>query len=282
MIAGTLLLVVGFLAGTARAEIPLPPELAGVGVAARIGTRLDPTLGFTAEDGRAVRLGDIFDGKRPVVLALAWYRCTMVCGLLLAGLADAARRVDPPPGAAWRLLAVSYDPADTVADAREAHRRAMLRVPAGLDWAFWTGPAASLSALATALGVRVARDPRDGGLLHPVVAFVLSPDGVIAGALYGPTFDPVALGDALRAATGGEGPPVAPPGDTRGSLVAPLHPIVCARPQNPPPVYRAWLQAAGLLGGGLTASILVALGLCARRAARGPRSTRAPRGPAPR
>ena len=40
---------------------------------------------FVDENGRDVRLGDYF-GKRPVVLALVYYECPMLCTQVLNGL----------------------------------------------------------------------------------------------------------------------------------------------------------------------------------------------------
>jgi protein SCO1/2 len=228
----------------ARAEIPLPPGLADVGVTPHLGVALDPSIQFRDAEGGAVRLGDVLDGKRPVVLALAWYRCKMVCGVLLRGLAEAAARAPVPPGAAWQLLSVSYDDADTAEDARAARARTLAYLGGDAPWAFWTGSAPAIQALTQGLGVRVARS-REGDILHPVVVFVLSPDGRVRELLDGPAFDPAVLGAALaRAAL----PPTA--------LTMPPPPLVCARPMTIPPVVALWTRmAAGAVIVGLLAVV---------------------------
>jgi protein SCO1/2 len=237
----------------ARADIPLPPGLADVGVRTRAGAHVDLDLAFQAEDGSETRLGAAFDGEHPVVLALAWYRCKMVCGLLLSGLADAAAQVDPPPGPTWRLLTVSYDAADTVDDAREARHRARDRFGGAVPWEFWVGESGPLAALRAELGVRVAKDPRSGEIAHPVVVFVLSGDGVVTQVLHGPSVDAGGLAAAIAAARTFPTPTI-PPGNA----------LVCAHPEDPPAVYRAWVQAAGMTGLGVVALALLA----ARRARR--------------
>ena len=46
------------------------PEVAkGIGVDSKLGDRIDPDLTFTDEDNNFVRMGDFFDGKRPVILS---------------------------------------------------------------------------------------------------------------------------------------------------------------------------------------------------------------------
>src|SRR2546422_2634001 len=47
-------------------------------------------LTFHDEAGRVVRLGDYFAGK-PVILALVYYSCPMLCNQVLQGLASSLR-----------------------------------------------------------------------------------------------------------------------------------------------------------------------------------------------
>ena len=101
-VRGVLLAVVaaGALAGpggrtaAAQRSEPLPPALAGVGITEHLGARIPLGLDFTAEDGTPVRLSTYFDGKRPVILTLNYYRCPMLCGLLLHGLVDGMKDID--------------------------------------------------------------------------------------------------------------------------------------------------------------------------------------------
>ena len=61
-----------------------------VGIDQKIGQQLPLDLVFKDETGRDVRLGEYF-GARPVVLALAYYECPMLCTLVLNGLTSALR-----------------------------------------------------------------------------------------------------------------------------------------------------------------------------------------------
>ena len=49
-------------------------------------------LEFPDEDGGTVRLGHYFTGDRPVILTLGYYRCPMLCTLVLNGLVDGLTR----------------------------------------------------------------------------------------------------------------------------------------------------------------------------------------------
>ncbi len=53
---------------------PLPPELQGVGLTQKLGASLPLQAEFKDEYGKKVRLKDYFDGKRPVLLTLNYFR----------------------------------------------------------------------------------------------------------------------------------------------------------------------------------------------------------------
>ena len=75
-------------------------------------------LAFTDPDGATVRLGDLFDGKRPVVLVLAYFRCPMLCDLVQQGVVSALRGSGLRPGRDVRAVTISIDPHDTRGNAR--------------------------------------------------------------------------------------------------------------------------------------------------------------------
>ena len=56
-----------------------------------------------------MRLGDYF-GKRPVVLALAYYECPMLCTQVLNGLVTALTVMNFEPGREFDVVAVSFNP----------------------------------------------------------------------------------------------------------------------------------------------------------------------------
>src|SRR5690606_14697835 len=59
-----------------------PAELDGIVYEQRLGAQVDLDLAFTDSNGSSVRLGDYF-GDKPVVLALVYYDCPMLCTLEL-------------------------------------------------------------------------------------------------------------------------------------------------------------------------------------------------------
>src|SRR5580698_7803646 len=69
-----------------------PPRLENVGIEQRLDAQVPPGLIFRDEAGKDVKLGEYF-GRKPMILNLVYYNCTMLCGEALAGLASAMRLV---------------------------------------------------------------------------------------------------------------------------------------------------------------------------------------------
>ena len=86
-----LLVPVLYLYGAAaRAESA--DVLKQVGFDQRLNEQVPLDLEFVDDMGTAVRLGDYF-GQKPVILVLAYYRCPMLCTLVLNGLTQAMRNL---------------------------------------------------------------------------------------------------------------------------------------------------------------------------------------------
>jgi len=216
--AGTVVLIIAvFITSGAAAQgkfsspalaPPTPPRpVLEADIEERLGHRVDPSLAFTDADGRTVHLGDRGSGGQPVVLVLAYYRCPMLCGLVLHGVVEGMKKLDWQLGREYRAVTVSFDPRDTpaAAEQKQASALAGLGRPAvrGGDWPFLVGQESSIRALAEAVGFRYAYDARTDQYAHPAAAIILTPDGRVSRYLYGVTFSARDLRLALLEA--GEG-----------------------------------------------------------------------------
>ena len=65
----------------------------GIDIVERLGERAQIDVPLVDHEGKVVRLRD-YMGKRPVILALVYYRCPVLCGLLLSGMAKALQSLD--------------------------------------------------------------------------------------------------------------------------------------------------------------------------------------------
>src|SRR5581483_5259352 len=90
---------------------PLPAALAGVGIDQKLDSLIPLDLHFRDEFNRSVPLSTYFHGK-PVLLALVYYRCPMLCTQILNGVEASLKAVSLNPGQDFEVLSVSFDPKD--------------------------------------------------------------------------------------------------------------------------------------------------------------------------
>ncbi|WP_437292469.1 SCO family protein [Sorangium sp. So ce426] len=194
----------------AAADPPsLPPAAREADIEERLGSAIDTALHFTDMDGRRAPLAEHFDGRRPVLLVLAYYRCPTLCGLVLRGLVAGMAKLDYRLGEDYRALTVSFDPRDTPATAARKRTAALSALglagaPTPETWPFLTGALPEIRALAGDLGFRFAYDPRTEQYAHPAAVFVLTPEGRISRILYGIEFSPLDLRLSLLEASRGQ------------------------------------------------------------------------------
>src|SRR5690606_39503276 len=87
----------------------IPEPLKKVGIEQRLGEQLPLTAEFKDEDGKLVKLGDYFKNGRPVILALVYYECPMLCNQVLNGLTGSLKGVSFDAGKEFEVVAISFD-----------------------------------------------------------------------------------------------------------------------------------------------------------------------------
>ncbi len=181
------------------------PILREVGIDQKLDQAIPLDLEFTDESGRTVRIGDYF-GKRPVVLALVYYECPMLCTQVLNGLVGSLEALAFNPGAEFEVVVLSFDPGETpalAANKRETYLRRYSRPGTDAGWHFLTGRETAVKALADAVGFRYAYDEAIDQYAHPAAITVLTGEGRVSSYLYGIEFAPRDLRLALVEATEG-------------------------------------------------------------------------------
>jgi len=205
-----LVLVLGVPAG-ARAqgagmpEPPLDPAskkpliLEKVGIDQKIGQQLPLDLQFVDDHGAPVRLGDFF-GTRPVVLALAYYECPMLCTQVLNGMTGALKPLSFDAGTDFEVVVVSINPREgprLAAEKKANYIERYGRPETARGWHFLTGTDASIKSLASAIGFRYAFDENIQQYAHGAAIYVATPKGIVARYLLGIDFSPKDLRFAL-------------------------------------------------------------------------------------
>jgi protein SCO1/2 len=195
--------------GTPASVMPSP--LTEVGFDQRLNERVPLDVELVDEEGRTRALGAYF-GARPIVLAFVYYDCPMLCTQVLSAMTSALRVLSLEPGKDFDIVAVSFDPRETPADA--ATTKAVFierygRSSAGEGWHFLTGSEASIARLTSAAGFRYVWDEETRQFAHPSGIVVLTPDGRLARYLFGLEYGPRDLRLSLvEAAAGRIGSPI--------------------------------------------------------------------------
>jgi protein SCO1/2 len=173
--------------------------LSQVGIDQKIGQQLPLDLVFRDENGRDVRLGEYFNGK-PVVMALAYYECPMLCTQVLNGMTAALKMVEMDAGKDFEIVVVSIDPKDNfrlAANKKLTYVENYGRPATAAGWHFLTGAETSIKPLADALGFRYAYDANIKQYAHGAALYVTTPKGVVSRYLLGIDFAPRDLRLAL-------------------------------------------------------------------------------------
>jgi len=188
-----------------------PSMLKDIGIDQRLDAPLPLSLPFRDEAGREVRLGDFF-GRRPVILALVYYNCPMLCTQVLNGLIGSLNTISLGAGEDFDVVLVSFDARETPADARakkDAYLSRYKHPASGAGWHFLTGREPDIQALAKAAGFRFRYDAQLDQFAHASAIFVATPDGRLARYFYGIEYAPRDLRLALVEASSGRiGTPV--------------------------------------------------------------------------
>ncbi len=173
--------------GTGAAPNVQPPQLKEVGIDQKLNEQAPLDLQFRDEAGRTVKLGDYF-GRRPVVLALVYYDCPMLCTMVLNGLVKAMNAIRLNAGSDFDVIAVSFDPKEgpeLAAEKKRHYIRYYGRPGADAGWHFLTGNEDSIRALTRAVGFRYSYDFQTQQFAHASALMVLTPTGKLARYLYG-------------------------------------------------------------------------------------------------
>lgn len=199
-------LLVAAAAPSARALEKLPDS---VGVVENLGERVPRDLVFNDENGKRVTLGDYLGDGKPVIIAPVYYKCAMLCSLTLNGIVGALRQQTWKLGKEYRVITVSFDPAEKPKLAAEKQRGylALLGLSPeehGHDWPFLTGDKENIDALTKALGFKFRWDGVNQAWDHTAAIMTLAPDGKITRYLYGVQYPPNDVRLALFEAADGK------------------------------------------------------------------------------
>ena len=188
-----------------------PEAMKQIGFDQKLDAQIPLDLKFRDERGELVPLHRFF-GKRPVVLALVYYQCPMLCTFVLNGVLNSAKNMPLEIGKDYEVVTVSIDPTETpaLAEAKHTMYAGLYERPGAVaGWHFLTGEDAAIHQLASSVGFRYIYDKASAQYGHASGIMVLTPEGRVSRYFYGITYMPRDLRFALLEASGGKiGTPV--------------------------------------------------------------------------
>jgi protein SCO1 len=170
----------------------LPPVLKEIGIDQRLNEQVPLDAVFKDDQGREVRLGEYFKGK-PVVLALIYYSCPMLCNQVLNGMLTSVRQVSFDAGEEFQIVAISFDSRETpqlAAAKKQTYVKAYNRAAADTGWHFLTGDDANIKRVTDAVGFRYKWDEKTNQFAHASGIFVITPEGKLSRYFYGIEYPP--------------------------------------------------------------------------------------------
>ncbi len=173
----------------------LPPVLKTVGIEQNLNGQLPFDAEFKDENGSVVKLGEFFGKGRPVVLALVYYECPMLCNEVLNGLTGSLKGISFNAGKDFDVVAISFDARendkpDLTKNKKASYLARYERAGAENGWHFLTGTQSEIDKVTQTVGFNYKYDEATNQFAHAGGITLITPDGRISKYFYGIDYAP--------------------------------------------------------------------------------------------
>jgi protein SCO1/2 len=173
----------------------IPDPLKRVGIDQRLGENLPLTAEFKDENGQTVKLGDYFGKGRPVIIAIVYYECPMLCNQVLNGLTGTLKGISFDAGKDFDVIAVSFDAKefdkpDLAKNKKASYMERYGRPETEKGWHFLTGTQGSIDAITQATGFKYEWDEKSSQFAHGSAIMMATPNGKLSRYFYGIDYSP--------------------------------------------------------------------------------------------
>ncbi|HXG86655.1 MAG TPA: SCO family protein [Pyrinomonadaceae bacterium] len=173
----------------------MPPQLQAVGIDQKLGEQLPLDAEFKDENGNVVKLGSYFNQKKPVILALVYFECPMLCNEVLNGLTGSLKGISFDAGSEFDIVAISFDARendkpDLTKNKKESYLNRYKRPGAENGWHFLTGTQSEIDKVTRAVGFNYVYDDKTEQFAHAGGIMVATPEGKLSRYLYGIDYSP--------------------------------------------------------------------------------------------
>lgn len=170
-------------------SLQAPREIEGTEIIDKRGNKIAFDVEVTNQNGEVQTLSSYFgnDQTRPVILTLGYYKCPMLCNLVLNGFIDSLKTMSLTMGKDFRVISVSINPNETydLGHSKRANYLKAINLGDDADWNFFVGKESEVKRLADSVGFQYKFHKQSGEYIHSAGIFVLSPQGILSRTLYG-------------------------------------------------------------------------------------------------
>jgi protein SCO1/2 len=173
----------------------LPSQLQKVGIDQKLNSQLPLDADFKDENGNVVKLGDYFGKGKPIVLALVYYECPMLCNEVLNGLTGSLKGISFDAGKDFDVVAISFDArenekSDLTRNKKASYMARYGRAGTEKGWHFLTGAQSEIDKVTEAVGFNYQFDQATNQFAHAGGIMVVTPEGRLSRYLYGIDYSP--------------------------------------------------------------------------------------------
>ncbi len=173
----------------------IPDALKKTGIEQKLNAQIPLDAVFKDENRKDVRLGDYFGKQRPVILALVYYECPMLCNEVLNGLTGSLKGIGFDAGSEFDVLAISFDArehekTDLAKNKKAAYLERYNREGTENGWHFLTGKQEEIDKVTEAVGFNYTFDEKSNQFAHAGGIMILTPEGKMSRYFYGIDYAP--------------------------------------------------------------------------------------------
>ncbi len=191
----------------AAAQHNIPPaELENVGVTEKLGDYVSGDVQLYNEFGEKVVLEQYLNNGRPLMLAMVYFECPMLCNLILQGMMKGVRELAWQPGKEFDILVVSISPTETPELAlanKERYLEQLGNPDAAKGMHFLTSTEEEVRRLGDQVGFYYQWNDLTQEYMHGSTLIFLSENGRISRYLHGIDYPELMLRNALYDAAEG-------------------------------------------------------------------------------
>ncbi|MEX0719379.1 MAG: SCO family protein [Balneolaceae bacterium] len=184
----------------------VPDALQNLGIDEHLGENIPLDAKFATSKGDSVRIGDLLEEGKPVLLNPLYYDCPMLCGLVIEGVLNVVDELEWKPGKEFTVISFSIDPTENAELAASSKQNYLSNMdPAVNDgWHFLTGSKSQIDKMIDAVGFQYKEIEETGEYAHTAAIILLSPEGKITRYLYGITYNEFDVRGALYESANGK------------------------------------------------------------------------------